>query len=79
MRFTLQLVIHADNDHETTVEDVMVLEKQVERIEHLGLTLAEAKQLLTQLQQRLLAQQVAAFLAHASTKQNPQGLENLGG
>jgi hypothetical protein len=45
----------------------MVLEKKAERIEHLGLTLAEAKQLLTQLQQHLLAQQVAAFLAtHAS-------------
>jgi hypothetical protein len=66
MRFTLQLVIHADNDHETTIEDVTVLDKQAERIEHLGLTLAEAKQLLTQLQQRLLAQQVAAFLATRS-------------
>jgi hypothetical protein len=41
MRFTLQLVIHTDNDRETTVEDVMVLEKPAERIEHLGLTLAE--------------------------------------
>jgi hypothetical protein len=63
MRFTLQRVIHADNDHETTVEDVIVQENQAERIEHLGLTMAEAKQLLTQLQQHLLAQQVAAFLA----------------
>jgi hypothetical protein len=63
MRFTLQLVIHADNDHETTIEDVIGLEKQAERIEHLGLTPTEAKQLLTQVQQRLLAHQVAAFLA----------------
>jgi hypothetical protein len=34
---------------------VIVLEKQAERLEHLGLALAEAKQLLTQLQQHLLA------------------------
>jgi hypothetical protein len=42
MRFTRQLVIHADDVHETAVEDGMVLEKPAERIAHFGLTLAEA-------------------------------------
>jgi hypothetical protein len=63
MRFTRQLVIHADDAHETTVEDGMVLEQPPERIAHLGLSLAEAKQLLAQRQSHLLAQQVAACLA----------------
>ena len=63
MRFILQLVIHADDDHETTVENVMVLEKQAERIEHLGLILAEAKQLLTQLQQQRPCRPAAQFLS----------------
>src|SRR5215831_16882444 len=35
----------------------------VPRIEHLGLTLAEAKQTLTALQQRLVERQTAAFVA----------------
>jgi hypothetical protein len=46
----------SDEDHEETVTDVMTLNKNNQRIEHLGLTLAEAKQLLSTLQQRLLQQ-----------------------
>ena len=63
MQFTLPLVSSADNAHEPTAKDVMVLDKQAERMAHLGLSLAEATPLLTPLPQCLLVQQVAAFLA----------------
>jgi hypothetical protein len=63
MKITVQLVVCDDDGHEETFTDVVVLEKACQRIEHLGLTLAEAKQTLTALQQRLVAQQTAAFVA----------------
>src|SRR5215468_11432482 len=62
MRVKLQLVICHDDDHEETVTDVITLNKNNQRIEHLGLTLAESKQLLSTLQRQLLQQQVTTFL-----------------
>jgi hypothetical protein len=47
MRVKLQLVICHDDDHEETVTDVITLNKTNQRIEHLGLSLAESKQLLS--------------------------------
>jgi hypothetical protein len=44
MRVKLQLVLCSDEGQEETVTDVITLNKNNERIEHLGLTLAEAKQ-----------------------------------
>jgi insertion element IS1 protein InsB len=67
MRVKLQLVMCSDEDHEETVTDVMTLNKNNQRIEHLGLTLAEAKQLLSPLQQRLLQHQIDTFLDTCST------------
>jgi hypothetical protein len=63
MHVKLQLVMCTDDGREETVADIVSLKKDSKRIEHLGLTLAEAKQLLKTIQQRLLAQQVDAFLA----------------
>jgi hypothetical protein len=62
LRFKLQLVVMAD-DEEMCVNEVVVLDKQHEWLEHLGLSLAEAKALLVELQQQILTRQVAAFLA----------------
>jgi hypothetical protein len=62
MRVKLQLVICNDEGHEETVTDVITLNKNNQRIEHLGLTLSEAKQLLSTIQRHLLRQQVDAFL-----------------
>src|SRR5215471_5721893 len=62
MRVTLQLVISHDDSHEETVTDVITLHKNHQRIEHLGLSLAESKQLLGTLQRHLLQQQVTTFL-----------------
>ena len=44
MRVKLQLVMCSDEGQEETVTDVITLNKNNQRIEHLGLTLAEAKE-----------------------------------
>ena len=62
MRVKLQLVMCSDEGDEKTITDVITLNKNSHRIEHLGLTLAEAKQLLSTLQQHLLQHQVDTFL-----------------
>jgi hypothetical protein len=66
MRVKIQLVIGANHDGPDTIYDVAVPEKGCDRIEQLGLTLAEAKQLLTQIQQHLVAHQAAAFVTLSS-------------
>lgn len=67
MRIKLQLVMCSDDGQEETITDVVTLQKDSQRIEHLGLTLREAKQLLTTIQKRLLHHQVEAFLDGCST------------
>src|SRR5919201_6860020 len=67
MRVKLQLVMCSDDGQEETVTDVVTLQKDSQRIEHLGLTLREAKQLLTTIQKRLLHHQVEAFPNGCST------------
>src|SRR5262247_4521353 len=67
MRVKLQLVICHDDGQEETVTDVITLTKNNKRIEHLGLSLAESKQLLSTLQRHLLQQQVHIFLDTYST------------
>jgi hypothetical protein len=62
MQIKVQLVVCDDNGHEDTHTDVVVLDKACQRLEHLGLTLAESKQLLTTLQQHVLEQQATAFV-----------------
>jgi hypothetical protein len=68
MRVKLQLVICHDNGHEETVTDVITLNKNNKRIEHLGLSLAESKQLLSTIQQHLLQQQVKTGSENDSCK-----------
>ena len=67
MRVKLQLVLYSDDGNEETVTDLVTLQKDSTRIEHLGLTLKEAKQLLNTIQKRLLQHQVEAFLDGCST------------
>src|SRR6266481_4284703 len=67
MRLKLQLVMCNDQGNEETVTDVLTLNKHHQRIEHLGLTLAESKQLLSTLQRHLLQQQITTFLDTGST------------
>jgi hypothetical protein len=63
MRVKLQLVLCSDDGREETVTDIVTLQKDSHRIEHLGLTLAESKQLLKRIQKTLLEQQIARYLA----------------
>jgi hypothetical protein len=63
MKITVQLVVCDDDDHKETLTDVVVLEKACQRIEEVGLTLAEAKALLSALQQQIVERQAATFLA----------------
>src|SRR5215471_9275251 len=67
MRVKLPLVVCHDDGYEETVTDIITLNKDNQRIEHLGLSLAESKQLLSALQRHLLHQQVTTFLdTHAT-------------
>lgn len=67
MRVKLQLVICHDDGHEETVTDVITLNKNHQRIEQLGLTLAESKHLLSILQRHVLQQHITTFLnTHAT-------------
>ena len=66
MRVTLQLVLCSDDGHEETVTDIVSFNKDSRRIEHLGLTLAESKQLLKRIQQKLLRQQIDHYLESRS-------------
>ena len=67
MRVKLQLVMCNDKGDEETVTDIITLNKNHQRIEHLGLTLAESKELLSILQRHLLQQQITTFLDTRST------------
>ena len=67
MRVKLQLVMCSDEGRAETVTDLVTLQKDCQRIEQLGLTLKETKQLLTTTQKRLLQHQVEAFLDGCST------------
>ena len=67
MHVKLQLVMCSDDGQEETITDLVTLQKDAQRIEHLGLTLREAKQLLNTIQKRLLQYQVDTFLDGCST------------
>jgi hypothetical protein len=62
VQLKIQLVSVADDGSEIS-EDLVVLNKDHERLDQLGLTLAEGKQLLREAQQRIVQHQATAFLA----------------
>jgi hypothetical protein len=62
VRLRVQLVSVAEDGSESA-EDLLVLTKAHERLEQLGLSLAEGKQLLGEVQRRVVQQQATAFLA----------------
>ena len=61
LRFNVQPVMIAEDGEETSHE-LVVLDEEHEPIAQLGLSLAEAKLLLRELQRQVLERQVAAFL-----------------
>jgi hypothetical protein len=66
MKVRVQLVVCTEEGQAETQYEVAVLEKDYQHIEQLGLTLAEAKHLLKQLQQHLVEHQAAAFVLRRS-------------
>jgi hypothetical protein len=63
LRFKLQLVVVTDDEQQVCVDEIVLLNKEHERVEQLGLSLAEAKTLLLEVQRQILGRQIAAFLA----------------
>jgi hypothetical protein len=63
MKIKVQLVVCAEDGREEQVQEIAVVEKPYQRIEHLGFTLAEAKAILKTLQQHLVERQATAFVA----------------
>ena len=47
MQFKVQPLLCANEGHEETTHEIAILEKECQRIEYRGLTLAEAKQILS--------------------------------
>src|SRR5215510_11392166 len=63
VKIKVQLVVCAEDGREEQVQEIAMVEKPHQRIEHLGLTLAEAKSILKTLQQQLVQRQATAFVA----------------
>jgi hypothetical protein len=63
MKIKVQLVVCAEDGREEQVQEVAMVEKPHQQIEHLGFTWAEAKSVLKTLQQHLVEQQATAFVA----------------
>ena len=62
MKLKLRLVTLSDGGQEIDTVDVAVLDKGCERVEQVGLTLAESKAILKETQRHVVGRQVAAFV-----------------
>jgi hypothetical protein len=63
MRVRIQVIVESETDAPPVVHEVAALERGPLQPESLGLTLAEAKDLLRGVQEALVAEQVAEFVA----------------
>src|ERR687892_1411674 len=61
MKFKVQLITQSESGEE--IQEIACLNREIERLEDLGITLAEAKALLTTLQKKVVEQQIATYLA----------------
>ena len=66
MKLRLQLLMESDTGEIITTEEVIQLERHSLQPEEVGLTLADAKQILSQVQRTMVQEQVAAFLEEQS-------------
>jgi hypothetical protein len=77
MKFTLQIV--AGEGEDAVVHELTTLDKDCERLEQVGLTLEESKQVLRELQRRVVEHQAAAFVHsralcdHCGSKRRSKG------
>jgi hypothetical protein len=63
MKIKVQIVIESDTKNTQSVENLVCLERGALRPEELGLTLAEAKNLLNKVQHAMVEQQCLQYLA----------------
>lgn len=64
MKLKLQLVIESDNETSESIKQIVTLERQQLQSSTLGLSLQEAKEILSSLQQTLLSHQVSEYVHH---------------
>ena len=67
MKIRIQIVMEAANGESERIEDIAELERNSLQPETLGLTLAESKTLLQGIQQRMVSEQVAEYMAQFNT------------
>jgi hypothetical protein len=60
MKFKIQLIIQGEKSD--SIQELICLERKSERLEEIGITLAEAQQLLASLQRHVIEQQTTAYL-----------------
>jgi hypothetical protein len=63
MKIKIQIVIESENGNPEVVQEVAQLKREALRVEEFGLTLSEAKSVLQGLQQSMVEQQSAEYLA----------------
>lgn len=79
MKIRIQVVIEAENGNPEKIEEIALLERGSLRPEELGLTLAEAKTLLRNMQQTMVTEQIEEYLGqfkicpHCSMQRNRKG------
>jgi hypothetical protein len=79
MKIRIQVVIDAENGDGEHVSDIARLERGALRADDLGLTLAEAKEILHGMQQSLVTEQVAAYLTQCKICPDCGARRNLKG
>ena len=67
MKIRIQIVMEAANGESERIEEIVELERSSLQPETLGLTLAESKTLLQGIQQRMVSEQVAEYMAQFNT------------
>ncbi|MBN8820422.1 MULTISPECIES: ISKra4 family transposase [unclassified Spirosoma] len=74
MNFKLQLMACLSNEQEPVTEDIFSLNRDELTVENLGLTLAESKDLLKTIQQKLIDKQIGSYMqAHAPVDLRKKG------
>jgi hypothetical protein len=63
MTFKVPLMVCPEDGQAETIQEIAIVEKDCQRIEQIGLSLAEAKALLHAVQQSIVERQTSAFLA----------------
>ena len=67
MNFKLKLILEYNDSTDVIIQDVAQFTKECSGIEHIGLSIAESKTILSNLQDRLVKQQIDTYLHTVDT------------